>query len=89
MLSDQVKKQTLTWEEEALKKVRMSFQMSRYPRMQQYSSLRGCTTANSPTCRPPRIPSKSSSIAARMGIRAAGGELWAGNKQTTRGLMKE
>ncbi len=65
----------LTWDEEALKKARRSFQARRYPWMKQCSILRGCTTANSPTCTPPRIFSKSSSVAERMLINAAGGDL--------------
>ena len=65
----------LTWEGDDLKKVRRSFQASRYPRMHEYSTLRGCTTANSPTCTPARMLSHRSSQAHSMDMRAAGGDL--------------
>lgn len=64
-----------TCEGAALKKMRRSFQANRYPRMQQCSMLRGCTTANSPTCTLPKIFSTSSSVAVRILIIAAGGDL--------------
>lgn len=64
-----------TWDGAALKKIRRSFQANRYPRTQQCSMLRGCTTANSPTCTLPKIFSTSSSAAVRRLIIAAGGDL--------------
>lgn len=64
-----------TCEGAALKKMRRSFQANRYPRMQQCSMLRGCTIANSPTCTLPKIFSTSSSVARRILIIAAGGDL--------------
>lgn len=64
-----------TWEGAALKKTRRSFQANRYPRMQQCSMPRGCTTANSPTCTLPKILSTSSSVAVSIDIIASGGDL--------------
>lgn len=65
----------LTCDDEDLKKVRSSFQDSKYPSMQEYSTLRGWTTANSPTWMPDRMLSHSSSQVDRMAIRDAGGDL--------------
>lgn len=58
-----------------MKKMSSSFQESRYPRMQEYSTLTGWTTANSPTWSPARMLSQSSSQVDRTVIRASGGDL--------------
>lgn len=79
MLRNSVKRKRLwayTWEEAALKKANVNFQVRRYPRTRQNSSLRGWITANSPTGMHSSMFSSKSSWVARTDIRAAGGDLW-------------